>query len=104
MSRPAGGIDQVRFSQANVAIAGAERAIEDEFLDELWRLQQRVLLLGLFLQVLVEVAEEARLPAASVNRGRAPCFRIDLPPERNERLRRIGRHRPPKEWIVLLVE
>ena len=47
-------------SRPNSSIAGVECAVEDEVLDELGRLQQRVLLRR-FGEVLVEVAEKARV-------------------------------------------
>ena len=53
-------------SRPNSSIAGVERQVEDELLDELRGLQQREGLLGVLGQVLVEVAEEAGVPAGSL--------------------------------------
>jgi hypothetical protein len=47
---------------AELADRRGQRAVEDEFLDELGRLQQRVALAGGLGQILVEVAEEAGVP------------------------------------------
>ena len=48
-----------RLGQAELVDRRLERAVEDEVLDEVGRLQQRVALLRRLGQVLVEVAEEA---------------------------------------------
>ena len=39
-----------------------ECAVENECLDELWCLQQRILLAGCFGQVLIEIAQKPRVP------------------------------------------
>ena len=55
-----------RLGEAELVDRRLERAVEDELLDELRRLQQRVLLLRRLGEILVEVAEEARAQSGSV--------------------------------------
>ncbi len=50
-----------------------ERAVEDEFLDEDGRLQQREFLACLFGEVLVEIAQESRVPGRAFS-GQQTAF------------------------------
>ena len=56
---PAGGVDELEAFEGPFFQRGFEGAVEDELLDEDRRLQQRVGVLGVLGQVLVQVAEEA---------------------------------------------
>ena len=62
VSRAAGGVDQAHVAEAELLDGGIERAVEDELLHELGCLEQRVPLAGALGEVLVEIAEEARVP------------------------------------------
>ena len=55
----AGGVDEADLLVAELLDRRRERPVEDELLDELGRLEQRVALAGGLGEVLVEVAEEA---------------------------------------------
>ena len=72
-------------------MAGVERPVEDELLDELRRLQQGVLLAGLLGEVLVQVAQEARVAVLDLERPlEAAGLGVDLPPELQQLHRRIA--------------
>src|SRR5690606_12034657 len=83
----------------------AKRAVEDELLHEHRCLQKRVLLPCSLAQILIEVAEETRVPCwiSEVVRKRTRG-RVHAPPELHERLGRVRRRVPPKHRIVALVE
>ena len=59
MTGSAGGVDELEPVDAEFGDRGGQGAVEDEFFDEHRRLQQRVGLLRVVGQVLVQVAEEA---------------------------------------------
>ena len=82
----AGRVDHPHFAEAELADGRRQRAVEDELLDELRRLQQRVALARGFRQVLVEVAEEAGVPVGVgevVHQGAG--VRVHLLPELAQR-------------------
>ena len=62
MSRAAGGVDEAHVAETELLDGGLERAVEDELLHEPGRLEQCVPLSGALRQVLIEIAEEARVP------------------------------------------
>lgn len=101
----AGGVDQARGLVAELADRRGERAVEDEFLDELGRLQQRVALAGGLRQVLVEVAEEAGVPlgVGEVVHQR-PARRVHRLPELAQRHRRVAADAEAEDRVVRLIE
>jgi hypothetical protein len=60
--RAAGRVDQPDFLVAELGDGRGQRAVEDEFFDELRCLQQGKLFLRRFGKILIEVAEKARAP------------------------------------------
>jgi hypothetical protein len=62
MARAAGRVDHPHLAKAELANRRVEGAIEDELLDELRRLKQRIALARLLGEVLVEVSQKARAP------------------------------------------
>ena len=108
VSRSAGRIDQAHFPEAELLDCGRERAIEDELLHEFGRLEQRVALAGALGEILVEVAQEARVPGGIREVVREGArLRIDPLPQAEQPGRRVagedlGVERP--ERIVPLVE
>ena len=62
VSRATGGVDDRGVGQTKCGDRGLEGAVEDELLDEDRGLEQRVGLLGVLGEVLVEVAKEAGVP------------------------------------------
>ena len=85
VARAAGRVDQPDRLQAELVQGRRQRAVEDELLDELRRLQQGVLLAGRLGEVLVQVAQEARVaPLDSNDRTQVAGLGVDLPPERQQ--------------------
>ena len=60
MAGSARWVDEANFVKPELVDRRCERAIEDEALDELRRLKQRIAPLGRLRKILVEVAEKAR--------------------------------------------
>ena len=77
--------------QAELLDRRVERVVEDELLDELGRLEQRVGLPRGFGQVLVEVAEEAGVPLGVGEVVADLAVLAGLPPEVEQRLDRVRR-------------
>ena len=87
---PAGGVDELETFEGPFLQGGFEGLVEDELLDEDRRLQQRVGVLGVLGEVLIQVAEEPcrqRLVGQVVNES--PAFA--RPPEVQQRRHRITR-------------
>ena len=90
-------------SSPNSSMAGFERAVEDELLDEHGRLQQGVLLLRLLGEFLIQVTQEPCVAALDLERPlEVPCLGLHLPPERQELHRRIARwgNRPERRLAL----
>ena len=103
--RAAGRIDQAHFPEAELLDGRIERTVEDELLHEFGRLEQRVALAGALGEVLVEVAQEARVPGGIreiVHKGAR--IGIDPLPQTEQRGRHVARGTERPERIVPLVE
>ena len=109
VARAAGRVDQLAASgRPNSSIAGVERAVEDERLDEVRRLQQRVGFLRRLGEVLVEVAEEAgvarRVGEVVDGGGRRRSRRRARSQSSIDRAGAVADDRQPPERVVALVE
>src|SRR5262245_44839245 len=105
MAGAARWIDQLYFPEAELADGRIERAFENESLDELGRLEQRVAFARRFREVLVEVAEKARIDrwVGEVMHQDARV-RVHGLKEADELHRPVAGQRQAKEWVVLAVE
>src|SRR6266550_7247666 len=63
MPRATGRVDKPDFFEPKLGDSWLQRAVEDELLDEFRGLQQGITFTRLLRQILVEVAQEARIPA-----------------------------------------
>src|SRR5690606_27719246 len=89
--RAAGRIDELHLGEAELLDGSVERLLEDELLDEVRRLQERVALAHRLRQVLVEVTEEPRVAAILIGSGESERRRsggcVDLLEEIQQRSR-----------------
>ena len=102
---PAGGVDELEAFEGALLQRGFEGPVEDELLDEDRRLQQRVGVLGVLGQVLVQVAEEPRrqrlvrpgrgrgLPSSSRRRQKSSSA-VTASPEGDDEAQRANAGRP----------
>ncbi len=105
MARAAGRVDQAHLTEAKRMDGRGEGAVEDEALDELWRLQQGVALSGGLGEVLIEVAEEAGVPfAVGEVVAQGACVRVYLQPELTQRHGGIRTDREAEDRVVGGVE
>jgi len=98
-------VDELHFLVPEGLDRGSQRAVEDELLDELGRLKERVLLARCFRQVLVEVSEKAGVPGGigEVMVGRSRV-RIHALPEPQKLGRPVSREPNQPQRVVLLIE
>ncbi|WP_326829806.1 hypothetical protein OIE13_07770 [Streptosporangium sp. NBC_01810] len=98
--RPAGGVDQLQFRQIETFQGRGEGLVEDELLHEDRRLQQRVLLLDVLREILVEVAEEAGVQALAVEVVREPdAVAVPALESLDQRLGPVSRDVPPPDEV-----
>ena len=94
MARTAGWVDQVDFFERVDAERRRQRAVQDEGLDELRRLQQGIAFPRCFRQVLVQVAQESRVPVGVCEVvDQCPGVGIGGAEEAHQLLAHVGRDR-----------
>jgi len=100
VAAPAGRVDHLEAVEAELGQGRGEGLVEDELLDEDGGLQQRVRLLRVLREVLVEVPQEPRVQrrVGEVVDQRAGV--VPAAPERHERLRRFTADRRPPHRVV----
>jgi hypothetical protein len=76
VARAAGRVDEAHVFEPELGDGRVERLVEDEFLDKLRRLEERVALTDRLGEILVQVAEEARVLAREHQGGRAVRMRL----------------------------
>ena len=91
--RPTGRVDHPEAVERPLAQRRLQRPVQDELLDELRRLQQRVGVLGVLRQVLVEVAQEAGRQRWVGEVAYQPAVVAAGPPEGQQRGDRVARRR-----------
>jgi hypothetical protein len=105
VARAAGGVDQPHFPVAEFVDRRGQGAIEDEFFDELGRLQQRKFFLRCFGKILVEVAEKTGIPVGiSEVMDQRASVRIDPLPEADNGHAAVAGDFQAKQGIVPFVE
>ncbi len=105
MARAAGGVDHPHLAEPKLADGWGQRAVENECLDKLRRLQQRIAFARRFGQVLVQIAQEARIPVQVGEIVHQPAgVRVHLLPELAHRHRRVATDTQPKDRVVRLVK
>jgi hypothetical protein len=103
--RPAGRIDQPHFAITELVDGRRQRPVENELLDELGRLQQRIALARGLAQILVQVAEEAGVPArVGEVADQCPGIGGNLLPELHHRHRGVAADPQAKDRVVGAVE
>ncbi len=104
MAGPAGRIDHLHDVVTELVDGRAERQIEDELLDELRGLQQRIALARVLGEVLVEVTEETGVPRRVGEVVDESSVLAAAAPEGDQTLGRVMRHRDLVERVVPPVE